>query len=82
MFSNIGLPGILLIGIFALIFFGPSKLPELGKAVGKTLKEFKSATKELTSDLATPSNPIPLDDVKPVAGLDPLQKTTPVDHVS
>ena len=82
MFSNIGLPGILLIGIFALIFFGPSKLPELGKAVGKTLKEFKSATKELTSDLTASSTPIPLDDVKPVASVEVGQKAPQAEHVS
>ncbi|MDS8740889.1 twin-arginine translocase TatA/TatE family subunit, partial [Streptococcus pneumoniae] len=32
------------------IVFGPAKLPQLGRAVGETLKEFKSSTKELMSD--------------------------------
>lgn len=50
MLSNIGIPGLILIVIFALIVFGPKKLPELGKSMGRTLKEFKSATKGLTSD--------------------------------
>ncbi len=46
-FSNIGIPGLILILIVALIVFGPNKLPELGKVVGKTLKEFKSAAREM-----------------------------------
>ncbi|PWK09635.1 twin-arginine translocase TatA/TatE family subunit [Tumebacillus permanentifrigoris] len=50
MFSNIGFPGLILILAIALIIFGPSKLPDIGRAFGKTLKEFKSATKGLTDD--------------------------------
>nr|WP_326113999.1 twin-arginine translocase TatA/TatE family subunit [Paenibacillus alginolyticus] len=41
---------IMLIIITALVLFGPSKLPELGRAFGKTLKEFKKGTKELMGD--------------------------------
>lgn len=51
MLSNIGIPGLILILTLALIIFGPSKLPELGRAFGATLKEFKKSTRELTSDL-------------------------------
>ncbi|MFD2169139.1 twin-arginine translocase TatA/TatE family subunit [Tumebacillus lipolyticus] len=47
MLTNIGIPGLILIIIIALIIFGPSKLPELGRAFGKTLSEFKSATRNL-----------------------------------
>ncbi len=36
--------------VVVLIIFGPSKLPELGRAVGRTLHEFKSSAKELVSD--------------------------------
>ncbi|MDC1542026.1 twin-arginine translocase TatA/TatE family subunit [Candidatus Pseudothioglobus singularis] len=50
MFSTIGVPGLILILVLALIIFGPSKLPEIGKAAGSTLKEFKKATNDLTSD--------------------------------
>ncbi|MEH7500567.1 twin-arginine translocase TatA/TatE family subunit [Neobacillus drentensis] len=52
MFSNIGIPGLILILTLALIIFGPKKLPEIGKAFGQTLKEFKKSTRELTSDFA------------------------------
>ncbi|WP_188453912.1 twin-arginine translocase TatA/TatE family subunit [Virgibacillus oceani] len=50
MFSNIGIPGLILILIVALVVFGPSKLPEIGKAFGSSLKEFKNATKDIVSD--------------------------------
>lgn len=39
-----------LIGAVALIIFGPKKLPELGKAVGSTLREFKQSTQGLVDD--------------------------------
>ncbi|MBM7654819.1 twin-arginine translocase TatA/TatE family subunit [Neobacillus cucumis] len=51
MFSNIGVPGLILILTLALIIFGPKKLPEIGKAFGQTLKEFKKSTRELTDDV-------------------------------
>jgi len=51
MFSNIGIPGLILILTLALIIFGPKKLPEIGKAFGQTLKEFKKSTRELTDDV-------------------------------
>lgn len=51
MLSNIGVPGLILILVLALIIFGPRKLPEIGRAVGQTLKEFKRSAKELTDDV-------------------------------
>lgn len=48
--AQIGFPSLILIVIVALIIFGPAKLPEIGKAAGKSLKEFKDATKGLTGD--------------------------------
>ncbi|RED56556.1 twin-arginine translocase TatA/TatE family subunit [Cohnella lupini] len=48
-FGNIGIGGLILILIIALIIFGPSKLPELGRAFGRTLSEFKTATREMVN---------------------------------
>lgn len=47
--SGIGIPGLILILVLALIIFGPKKLPEIGRAFGQTLREFKNSTKELTN---------------------------------
>lgn len=41
---------LIIIGIVALLIFGPKKLPELGKAFGSSLREFKNATKGLADD--------------------------------
>ncbi|WP_045522592.1 twin-arginine translocase TatA/TatE family subunit [Neobacillus niacini] len=49
MLQNIGVPGLILILVIALIIFGPSKLPEIGRAFGNTLREFKNSTKDLIS---------------------------------
>lgn len=45
--ASIGIPGLILILIVALLLFGPNKLPELGRAFGKTLYEFKRGAKDL-----------------------------------
>ena len=41
---------LIIIGLIALLIFGPKKLPSLGRAMGTTLREFRSATKGLTDD--------------------------------
>lgn len=51
--ASIGVPGLIIILVLALIIFGPAKLPQLGKAVGETLKEFKSSTKGVMDDNPT-----------------------------
>ena len=51
---NIGVPGLVLILIIALIIFGPAKLPQLGKAVGQTLSEFKKSTRDVMDDVTEP----------------------------
>ena len=48
--AQIGIPSLIVILIVALLIFGPSKLPEIGKAAGSSLREFKNATKGLMGD--------------------------------
>ena len=45
--TNIGVTGFILIIVIALILFGPNKLPELGRAFGTTIREFKRGAKEV-----------------------------------
>ncbi|MGC5775730.1 twin-arginine translocase TatA/TatE family subunit [Paenibacillus pabuli] len=49
-FGGIGPTGIILLVIVALLLFGPNKLPELGRAVGRTFREFKEGARDIISD--------------------------------
>jgi sec-independent protein translocase protein TatA len=51
MFGSVGVPELIIIFTLALIIFGPRKLPELGRSLGKSLAEFKRASNELKHTL-------------------------------
>jgi TatA/E family protein of Tat protein translocase len=51
MFGSIGMPELIIILVIALIIFGPRKLPELGRSLGRSLNEFKRASNELKHTL-------------------------------
>ena len=51
MFGSIGMPELIIILVIALIIFGPRKLPELGRSLGRSIGEFKKASNELRSTL-------------------------------
>lgn len=71
---NIGTTGFILIILVALLLFGPSKLPELGRAFGRTLREFKNGAKDIMGDseaenrkeVSSSSSTQRLDQAKPV----------------
>jgi len=48
---GIGLPEIAVIVILALLIFGPKRLPQLGKTIGKTLKGLQTASKEFENEI-------------------------------
>jgi len=51
MFGSIGMPELIIILVIALIIFGPRKLPELGRSLGRSIGEFRRASNELRNTL-------------------------------
>jgi sec-independent protein translocase protein TatA len=52
MFGSLGMSELIVIFLIALVVFGPRKLPELGRALGKSIAEFKRATNEFQNTIA------------------------------
>lgn len=48
---GLGVPELILICLIALVIFGPKKLPEIGKAMGKSIGEFRKATTEINKEV-------------------------------
>lgn len=72
MFKNINWPEILLIALVLILLFGAKRLPEIGRSVGKSLREFKSATKGLADDVKSGMED---DDESPKAAAKPAKPT-------
>lgn len=66
--NKIGMTELLLIAGVALLIFGPSKLPELGKSIGKSIREFKGAMKETTDAVTKEINEVKAAAVEPPGG--------------
>src|SRR4249920_3434802 len=88
MFGSIGMPELIIIFVIALIIFGPRKLPELGRSLGKSLAELKRATNDLKGTL---EEEIRLEEQQqrvetpkaapvPTVVTHPVEPTTPVDE--
>lgn len=48
---GLGFPELIVILVIALILFGPGKLPQVGKALGSSIREFKKASREITAEI-------------------------------
>jgi sec-independent protein translocase protein TatA len=59
MFENIGFPELMLIMLVVVIFFGPKKIPEIAKGLGKGIAEFKRAMRDVQSELTKTENSLP-----------------------
>jgi sec-independent protein translocase protein TatA len=82
MFGSIGFPELLVIFVIALIVFGPRKLPELGRSLGKSLAEFKRASNELRNTL---DEEIRIEERKvpaPALALPDVHSAQPIDSAS
>ena len=76
MFEGLFRPGhLLIILIIVLFFFGPSKLPQLGGALGKTIRDFKKAVNEGNDTPQTPTTPPKAIEAKPEGGTTPKSGT-------
>ena len=67
----IGMPEMVIIAVIALIIFGPRKLPELGKSLGKSIAEFKRASNELKNTLEEEIRTEELNDARKSAQIPP-----------
>jgi sec-independent protein translocase protein TatA len=91
---GIGLPEMAVILVIALLVFGPKKLPEIGRSLGKTLKSFQDASKEFEAEIKRGAEQAEastesvmearLEDREPaqltqVESAQPVQKTSPVE---
>jgi sec-independent protein translocase protein TatA len=57
MFSNIGMTEILMVLVIVLLVFGAKRLPEIGAAMGKGIREFKRGFREVTDEVERPAGP-------------------------
>lgn len=75
---GIGLPEMAVVAAIGLLVFGPKRLPELGKTLGRTLRGFQSASQEFEKEFRTAvGTDQPVDISGPPAAIPPATETTP-----
>jgi sec-independent protein translocase protein TatA len=58
---NIGAPELIIILVIALLILGPGKLPEVGASIGKSIREFRKASSDLSDSVKVDTSPLPAD---------------------
>lgn len=71
MLGNLGMSEILVLLLIFLLVFGAKRLPEIGAAMGKGIREFKKSMREVTDEIDRPAPPAP-----PAQGSEPRQLST------
>ena len=56
---NIGAPELIIILVIALLILGPGKLPEVGASIGKSIREFRKASSDLSDSVKVDTSPMP-----------------------
>jgi len=80
---GIGLPEMAVIGAIALVVFGPKRLPEMGRTLGKTLKGFQSASKEFEREInKAMAEPESMVEPEPMAELEPMGQQDSIEQAA
>ena len=74
---GLGLPELIVIFVIALVVFGPKKLPDLGKSIGRAMAEFKKAQQEFQDSVQTE-----MKEVEKTTNLEELKKLSTLDNLS
>ncbi len=72
---GLGIPELIVIFVIALLIFGPKKLPDIGKSIGKAMAEFKKSTQEFKDSMETEMR-----DVKDAADIGKIEDTKTGPH--
>ena len=75
MFGNLGFTELMVILVIVLVLFGAKRVPEIGASIGKGIKEFKKATKEVTDEINNPAATETATTVTPAQKLPPANTT-------
>ncbi len=91
MIGSLGVPELLFILVLALLVFGPRKLPEIGRTLGRAMGEFRRATSDLkrtldvelsTEELSKPPAPVATPVVPPADEVEPIPSSAPENSVA
>ena len=80
MLGNIGMPELLVIFLFVLIFFGAKKIPDMAKGLGQGMREFRNAMKDIEDTVKHHADPDTIDDKGSTTPAGSIPRALPPDH--